>query len=67
MPTSLRTRLRGSHAGSPASARGPVEYALLALAAAILVGLVFLALGNLLNEQMDCASQAQTAASASRC
>jgi hypothetical protein len=64
MPTSLRTRLRGSRAGSPAT---PLEFALLGLAAILLVAMVFLALGRLVDDQMDCASQAQTTASANRC
>jgi hypothetical protein len=73
MPTSLRPRLRGSHAGAPASARGPVEYVLLALAATVLVALVFLALGRLVDDQMNCdtradsTSAATSAAAAPRC
>jgi len=69
MPTSLRTRIRGSHAGSPASSRGPVEYVLLGLAAVLLVAVVFLALGQLVDDQMDCSARADTttAAAAPRC
>lgn len=64
MPTSLRTRNRGPRPGGPASVRGPVEYVLLALAAALLVAMVFLALGQLIGEQIDCRSKSDTAASA---
>ena len=69
MPTSLRTRLRGSRAGSPGVSRGPVEYVLLALAAVLLVAMVFLALGQLVDEQMDCQARVDTAtaAAAPRC
>ncbi len=65
MPSSLRTRIRGSRAGSPAT---PLEYAMLALAAVVLVALVFFALGGLVDSQMACEgrSDASTAAAA-RC
>ena len=65
MPTTLRARIRGSRAGTPAT---PVEYALLGLAALVLVALVFLALGKLVDEQMDCQARSDTvAASTARC
>ncbi len=70
MPTSLSTRLRGSRAGTPARTRGPAEYVLLACAAAVLIALVFLALGQLVDSQMNCGARADTpaaAASAARC
>lgn len=64
MPTSLQARLRGSRAGKPAT---PVEYALLALAAVVLVTLVFFSLGRLVDDQMDCSQKAQSTSSAVRC
>ncbi|GAA0630282.1 hypothetical protein GCM10009547_37570 [Sporichthya brevicatena] len=65
MPTTLRTRLRGSRAGGPTT---PVEYVLLSLAAVALVTLVFFALGNLLDEQRHCETRADaTSASTTRC
>ncbi|MBA3745492.1 hypothetical protein [Sporichthya sp.] len=64
MPTSLLTRIRGSRAGSPAT---PREYVLLTVAAALLVAMVFLALGQLVDDQRNCANRAQTTASATRC
>ena len=64
MPTSLRTRIRGSRAGSPAT---PLEYALLGFAAVMLVLMVFFALGQLVDEQMNCENAARTTASAARC
>jgi hypothetical protein len=64
MPSSLRTRIRGSRAGSPAT---PLEYAMLALAAVVLVGLVFFALGGLVDNQMACENHAQSTAAAARC
>lgn len=50
MPTSLRARVRGARAGRPAT---PLEYAMLAVAALLLVALVFFALGRLVTDQMD--------------
>ncbi|HUR75773.1 MAG TPA: hypothetical protein VMZ00_15940 [Sporichthya sp.] len=65
MSTSLRTRLRGSRAGSPAT---PVEYLLLSLAAAMLVALVFFALGQLVDDQLSCqAESTSTAAATAHC
>jgi uncharacterized OsmC-like protein len=64
MPTLLRTLLRG--AGKPIT---PVEYLLLALAAVVLVTLVFFALGRLVDGQMTCEHKAQatTSSAAARC
>lgn len=59
MPTSLRARLRGARAGSPAT---PMEYAMLAVAALLLVALVFFALGRLVTDQMDQACSGQNGA-----
>ena len=56
MPTSLRARGRGARAGSPAT---PLEYAMLAVAALLLVALVFFALGRLVTDQMDQACDGQ--------
>jgi Flp pilus assembly pilin Flp len=69
MPTSLRARVRGPRAGGPAT---PIEYAMLAAAALLLVALVFFALGRLVTDQMDQAcdgsgATAGTAAAASSC
>jgi hypothetical protein len=65
MPTSLRARFRGARAGGPAT---PMEYALLGLAAVVLVALVFLALGRLVDDQMDCEHKTDTAsATGARC
>lgn len=65
MPTTLRARIRGSRAGAPAT---PVEYLMLSLAAAVLMAMVFLALGKLVDHQMNCETKADTvAASATRC
>ena len=65
MPTTLRARVRGSRAGTPAT---PVEYVLLGLAAVILVAMVFLALGKLVDDQMNCATESDTGATSStRC
>ena len=65
MPTTLRARVRGARVGTPAT---PVEYVLLGLAAVMLVALVFLALGKLVDNQMDCDARPNTvAASSTRC
>lgn len=65
MPTMLRARIRGSRAGSPAT---PVEYVLLGLAAVILVAMVFLALGKLVDDQMNCEPETDAvAATSTRC
>lgn len=57
MPTSLRVRVRGPRAGGPAT---PIEYAMLAVAALLLVALVFFALGRLVTDQMDQACDGQS-------
>lgn len=65
MPTTLRERMRGSRAGTPAT---PVEYVLLGLAAVVLLAMVFLALGKLVDNQMQCETRADpVGASAPRC
>ena len=65
MPTTLRARIRGSRAGTPAT---PFEYVLLTLAAAVLVAMVFLALGKLVDNQMNCETKTDTvAAPSTRC
>jgi uncharacterized membrane protein YuzA (DUF378 family) len=65
MPTTLRARIRGSRAGTPAT---PAEYVLLGLAAVILLAMVFLALGRLVDHQMNCEARTDTvAASSTRC
>lgn len=64
MSTSLRTRLRGARAGGPAT---PMEYAMLGLAAVVLIALVFFALGRLVDNQMDCGRNSDTTSSAGRC
>ncbi len=63
MPTSLRALVRGPRAGNPAT---PLEYAMLAVAALLLVALVFFALGRLVTDQMDqaCDGQARTTVTA---
>jgi hypothetical protein len=65
MPTTLRARIRGSRAGTPAT---PFEYVLLSLAAAVLVAMVFLALGKLVDNQMNCDPETEgVSASSTRC
>lgn len=64
MPTTLRARIRGSRAGTPAT---PIEYVLLGLAAVILVAMVFLALGKLVDNQMNCETKADTVGASTRC
>lgn len=67
MPSSLRTRLRRPGAGSPAT---PRQYALLVLAAAVLVALVVFALGRLVTDSIDpaCSDGAGTTVTAApRC
>lgn len=64
MPTMLRARIRGSRAGTPAT---PIEYVLLGLAAVILVAMVFLALGRLVDNQMNCDTEADTVGASTRC
>lgn len=65
MPTTLRARIRGSRVGTPTT---PVEHVLLALAAVVLVAMVFLALGKLVDDQMHCEPRTEAAAASStRC
>jgi hypothetical protein len=64
MSTSLRARLRDSRVGGPAT---PMEYAMLGLAAVVLIALVFFALGRLVDNQMDCGRKSDTTSSAPRC
>jgi hypothetical protein len=44
-----------------------MEYAMLGLAAVVLIALVFFALGRLVDNQMDCGRQSDTTSSAARC
>ena len=65
MPTTMRARIRGSRAGTPAT---PVEYVLLGLAAVVLLTMVFLALGKLVDNQMQCETRTDAvSASTTRC
>lgn len=65
MPTTLRARIRGSRAGTPAT---PVEYVLLGLAAVVLVAVVFLSLGKLVDNQIHCEPRTDpVGASSPRC
>jgi hypothetical protein len=61
MPASLRVRLRGSRTRRPAT---PVEYVMLGFAAVVLITLVFLALGRLVDDQMNCDQRTEAASSA---
>jgi hypothetical protein len=44
-----------------------MEYAMLGLAAVVLIALVFFALGRLVDNQMDCGRKSDTTSSAPRC